>query len=82
MKIEILDKSKVKIGETGTEAKRCENVTWTCIVGTGTFTPSVIVDSTTYSLAPESLSEGSNITKLFTVTGLSAGTHSICPNPN
>jgi hypothetical protein len=27
MKIEILDKSKVKIGETGTEAKRCENVT-------------------------------------------------------
>ncbi len=58
------------------------NVTWTCIVGTGTFTPSVIVDSTTYSLAPESLSEGSNITKLFTVTGLSAGTHSICPNPN
>lgn len=27
MKIEILDKSKVKIGETGDEAKRLENVT-------------------------------------------------------
>lgn len=51
---------------------------------TGNFTPAIVVDSTTrYELTQESLAGGATSTvKTFTVSGLTAAEHIICPDPN
>ena len=58
------------------------SVTWT---NTGEnvslFIPSIIVDSTTYSLSPVTLVTGDNIIA-FSISGLPVGSHAICPYPN
>ena len=53
-------------------------VTWTNYGISGTFTPSVVVGITTYSLPIESLSAGASVTHSFEISGLPAGSHTIC----
>ena len=59
-------------------------ITWTNNGGiTGTFAPGVTVDGGVPIVLPnESLAAGANITHALSITGLSAGSHSICPSPN
>jgi hypothetical protein len=57
------------------------NVTWTNTGESVTFTPSIIIDSNTISLAPRALPAGDTLIT-FPVSGLSTGNHTICPNPN
>lgn len=64
------------------------NVTWKNIGGAvGTFTPSIIVDSgtpiTSSSITLSPLNNaGDTIIHTFTLSNLTAATHSICPSPN
>lgn len=57
------------------------HVTWTNTGESVVFTPSIIVDGNTYPLSPIALSIGDTIID-FEVSGLTVGTHSICPDPN
>ncbi len=59
-------------------------ITWTNNGGTaGTFAPGVTVDGgAPIALPSESLAAGLSITHALSITGLSAGSHSICPSPN
>lgn len=59
------------------------NVTWLNDGGSaGTFTPKILVNRNAYTLPDESLNAGSSITKVFSLTGLTAGNYNICPEPN
>ena len=59
------------------------DITWTNNGGTsGTFTPTMTLDGTPVAMAPEALGAGLSTTKMFTVTGLAAGNHDVCANPN
>ena len=57
------------------------SVTWTNTGESVTFTPKIIVDSTTYSLDPTILPTG-DTPIAFAVSGLPVGNHTICPVPN
>lgn len=62
------------------------DVSWNNIGGTaGTISPSITVDGTIPAGLPlpeVTLNPGDILTQTFSVTGLTAGTHSICPDPN
>lgn len=63
------------------------DVTWTNTGGTsGTFTPSIKIDTIPLVVTPPltSVSIGPSGTKLqqFIITGMTTGTHTICPDPN
>jgi hypothetical protein len=58
------------------------NVTWHNGGGNATFTPSILIDGTPHLLPTESLAANGTISHEFIISGLSAGTHPICPNPN
>lgn len=62
------------------------SVTWTNSGETsGTFTPNISIDTVPVSPEPypsQALGAGLFVTKTFTVSGLTAATHSICPYPN
>jgi hypothetical protein len=59
-------------------------ITWTNNGGTeGTFTPGVILDGgIPQTIAAETLAAGGSVTHAFSITGLTAGSHGICPSPN
>ena len=57
------------------------SVTWTNTGESVTFTPKIIVDSTTYSLTSRALPAG-DTPIAFAVSGLPVGNHTICPVPN
>jgi hypothetical protein len=60
------------------------SVTWTNQGGTAdTFIPNILVDSVAGTPFPsESLNPGASTTHSFSVSGLSHGSHTICPSPN
>lgn len=59
------------------------DITWTNNGQTaGTFTPTMTVNGTPTALTPETLDPGQSITRTFPLTGLTAGTYSICADPN
>lgn len=62
------------------------DVTWTNSGDIeGTFTPSLMIDGTPITPAPyppENLAPGASITHIFAVSGLTAGSHQICADPN
>jgi hypothetical protein len=60
------------------------SVTWTNNAGTtSSFVPSITVSSGTASVySSQNLGAGASVTLPFTVSGMTAGTCSICPNPN
>jgi hypothetical protein len=61
------------------------SVTWTNSgQATGAIVPNITIDGVvaTPLPPPENMVGGTTLTKIFTVTGLVAGPHSICPNPN
>ncbi len=62
------------------------DVTWTNTGGTsGTFVPNITIDTITIDPPPylsQALGAGASVTKSFILSGLTAGTHSICPYPN
>ena len=62
------------------------SVTWINNGGSGgTFVPNITIDGNPVTPAPylsEQLGAGLTITKPFTVTGLTAADHTICPSPN
>lgn len=61
------------------------SVTWTNNGGsTGSFVPSITVSSgtVTETYPSENLAAGAPVTHSFTVSNMTAGTCSICPNPN
>jgi len=62
------------------------DVIWTNNGGTsGTFLPNITIDTVPISPDPypsQELAPSANVTKTFIVSGLTTGTHNICPNPN
>ncbi len=62
------------------------DVTWTNTGGTsGTFVPNITVDTITIDPPPylsQALGTGTSVTKSFILSGLTSGTHAICPYPN
>ena len=60
-------------------------VTWTNVAVTNmTFVPSLMIDGSPISPAPyssEILAAGASVTHIFLVTGLTVGSHQICPDP-
>lgn len=49
----------------------------------GNFTPGITVDGTPSTPYPaQDLGGGLTVTKTFSITGLTAGSHTICPSPN
>ena len=48
----------------------------------GTFTPAITVAGVRTAQAAVNLGPGKSITQTFTVPGLAAGSHTICPDPN
>lgn len=60
------------------------SVTWTNSgQATGTIVPNITIDGVAATPPPpENIVGGTTLTKIFTVTGLVAGQHSICPSPN
>ncbi len=61
------------------------SVTWTNNGGsTDSFTPSITTSSgiVTPTYSSGQLNPGASVTYAFTVSGMSSGTCSICPNPN
>jgi PKD repeat protein len=59
------------------------NITWTN-TGTvsGTFTPTIVVDGVSTSLASETIDPLQYITKTFTIPNLIKGSHTVCANPD
>jgi hypothetical protein len=51
-------------------------------INIGTFVPAVVIDGIKTSFAPESLTGGETVLHTFSITGLTDGTHTICPDPN
>jgi len=59
------------------------DITWKNNGGTsGTFIPTITINGAPTILPEESLGPNLSITKTFSLTGLMAGTYSICSNPN
>lgn len=60
------------------------SITWTNNGGRAqTITPAIIVDGIrTPATAPITLAPGNTATVAFSVTGLTEGNHSVCPDPN
>ena len=48
----------------------------------GTLTPAITVDGARIAQAALSLGPGLSVTRTFPVSGLAAGAHTICPDPN
>lgn len=51
-------------------------------ISTRTFIPSIVVDTIKSSTASMSLAAGASVAKTFSITGLMAGNHTLCPDPN
>ena len=60
-------------------------MTWTNSgTGSGDFVPNIKIDNIVQTpvYPSQSLAAGANVTKSFSIIGLTIGTHTICPDPN